>query len=1023
MESSEPRSSLNPYDFNFELFYKDYPGSITSDKKKILLYYFKNISKFKNIYSEKIFYHIYPSFVLEEFKIFNKELILNFNEDRIIYEIFNFYHNYPNKDKLIISVKNFYSKYLDFNINIYKSFINNNNLNSEKELILNFINNSKENIIYSDKTFYDKYQDFDLEFYKLFTGTFDKIDEEEQLLIHFLNSDKKLYNMSGFLQTYPNFSINIYKQLNKDIENMSTKELIVHWYKKGIYQNRIYSIESFYNIYPELKSMYDNELNINEQENNIVTWMNKDVYQYIKNKYETQKIIGRDIVNNIYEVLIDLKQEKIVLEPGLSLIIRAKNEEPNIKQCIESVIDLVDEIIFVDNGSTDNTYQLVKEYASNYSKIKLYSYNIAVSKVGVEHKAALESENKNTLGTFYNWCLSKATFNNVFKWDADFICIRNNFQNMVDLYNLRLRTDKFALWCTGKTLFENNGLYYYNHSSFYNEFRVFSYKNNFKWYDGEVCEYTEPYLMQPHIQKYHYNYPVFYEIKRTSLDEFANRSSMIDSRDINDLNIINSLKNSQIIRSFVAPNDGIICDEETNNYSEFKESLLERQSIFGKSSESTSEQALLCPAETAKLIPLDNKFIEYNISNISKKINILLFTPSLSLGGGNQFIINIYMIYKTFGFNVKIIPIYGYEKKLNHGDKKYKQILDSDIINFEICNIEYIKNFNPTYIFFNSDIPYYQSNLERLFQLNFKIFFVTHSDVAYANFFISKYHKYFYKIITVNNYTITKMTKLLGIDSQKFYKLINYVDINSLQINPGKRKKKIFGVITRFSEDKNIPMFLNALIKVFQIYPDYKCYLVGTHNEKYDAYLKLLVNTYFKINKFVYFEGYQDNTKKYYELFDFIVLPSVSEGCSYNIIEAMNYGVPVIASNVGGNHEIIKNGLLYEYDDIRELEQKLIYIENYHQHLECIGYVKNEQFCNKIFDGIELLIPHLLPNNKDYDSKIKIWNKNMNQISDSIIKLINMELSSHDMINKNLQFITQNFNQTIYINQLLELIS
>jgi len=137
----------------------------------------------------------------------------------------------------------------------------------------------------------------------------------------------------------------------------------------------------------------------------------------------------------------------------------------------------------------------------------------------------------------------------------------------------------------------------------------------------------------------------------------------------------------------------------------------------------------------------------------------------------------------------------------------------------------------------------------------------------------------------------------------------------------------------------------------------------------------------------------------------------------------MNYGVTVIASNVGGNNEILKNGLLYEYDGIRELEQKLIYIENYHQHLECIGYVKNEQFCNKIFDGVELLIPHLMENNKDYDSKIKIWNKNMNQISDSIIKLINMELSSHDMINKNLEFITQNFNQTIYINQLLELIS
>ena len=49
---------------------------------------------------------------------------------------------------------------------------------------------------------------------------------------------------------------------------------------------------------------------------------------------------------------------------GISLIIRAKNEEINIKCCIESVIDLVDEIIFVDNNSNDNTFNLIYEYTT-----------------------------------------------------------------------------------------------------------------------------------------------------------------------------------------------------------------------------------------------------------------------------------------------------------------------------------------------------------------------------------------------------------------------------------------------------------------------------------------------------------------------------------------------------------------------------------------------------------------------------------------------------------------------------------
>jgi glycosyltransferase involved in cell wall biosynthesis len=177
------------------------------------------------------------------------------------------------------------------------------------------------------------------------------------------------------------------------------------------------------------------------------------------------------------------------LVPGISLVIRAKNEELNVKFCIESVIDLVDEIIFVDNGSTDNTYNAVKEYTKKYNNIKLYKYNIAVSRAGVAHKEALQNGNPNTLGLFYNWCLSKCTRYNVFKWDADFLCIRNNFIDLVNKYNVRKREDKFAIWFTGLTLFENNNNYYVNYNSFYDEFRIYSYKNGFKWSDGEICEY------------------------------------------------------------------------------------------------------------------------------------------------------------------------------------------------------------------------------------------------------------------------------------------------------------------------------------------------------------------------------------------------------------------------------------------------------------------------------------------------------------------------------------------------------
>nr|MCH9769670.1 glycosyltransferase [Gammaproteobacteria bacterium] len=49
----------------------------------------------------------------------------------------------------------------------------------------------------------------------------------------------------------------------------------------------------------------------------------------------------------------------------------------NIKVCIESVVDLVDEIIFVNNNSTDNTLKLIEEYALKYPKIKVYQIYLA----------------------------------------------------------------------------------------------------------------------------------------------------------------------------------------------------------------------------------------------------------------------------------------------------------------------------------------------------------------------------------------------------------------------------------------------------------------------------------------------------------------------------------------------------------------------------------------------------------------------------------------------------------------------
>jgi len=55
--------------------------------------------------------------------------------------------------------------------------------------------------------------------------------------------------------------------------------------------------------------------------------------------------------------------------------------------------------------------------------------------------------------------------------------------------------------------------------------------------------------------------------------------------------------------------------------------------------------------------------------------------------------------------------------------------------------------------------------------------------------------------------------------------------------------------------------------------------------------------------------GTRDNVADILSAMDIFVLPSVIEGLSYSILEAMASGVPVVATRVGGNGELIREGI------------------------------------------------------------------------------------------------------------------
>lgn len=56
------------------------------------------------------------------------------------------------------------------------------------------------------------------------------------------------------------------------------------------------------------------------------------------------------------------------------------------------------------------------------------------------------------------------------------------------------------------------------------------------------------------------------------------------------------------------------------------------------------------------------------------------------------------------------------------------------------------------------------------------------------------------------------------------------------------------------------------------------------------------------------FTGYTDDVAAHYELMDVSILTSWTEGLSITLLESMSHGLPVVATHVGGNPEVVVDG-------------------------------------------------------------------------------------------------------------------
>lgn len=134
----------------------------------------------------------------------------------------------------------------------------------------------------------------------------------------------------------------------------------------------------------------------------------------------------------------------------------------------------------------------------------------------------------------------------------------------------------------------------------------------------------------------------------------------------------------------------------------------------------------------------------------------------------------------------------------------------------------------------------------------------------------------------------------------------------------------LIGSAGRLDPVKNFPSLIKAYKLVSRKHPKTKLMIVGD-GEEYAALSKLVKDE--GLVEGVIFTRYRRNVADYLAAMDIYVQPSIYEGFSNTIIEAMAAKLPVLATQTGGNDFLFQgeeNNFLFLPTDVQVLSEKLI---------------------------------------------------------------------------------------------------
>jgi len=227
--------------------------------------------------------------------------------------------------------------------------------------------------------------------------------------------------------------------------------------------------------------------------------------------------------------------------------------------------------------------------------------------------------------------------------------------------------------------------------------------------------------------------------------------------------------------------------------------------------------------------------------------------------------------------------------------------------------------------------------------------------------------------ILVSNQKNTDILVGEGVDRKKISIICNFPDVDSFNPEVAKTKeeilgelkipysKTVIGTMARLGPGKDFDNLFKSIKKVVEIYTDCHFIIVGDgpYREKFEKQVKNL-----KIDDYITFAGFRKNSYEFLNIFDIVVLSTLSEGVPNIILEGMAFAKPIVSTDSGAVSDAVydnETGILVPPRNPEKFAEGIIKLLN------------DEELCKRLGENAKILVSEKFTKEKMWDGFEKLF--------------------------------------------------